>query len=158
MYKGSNCDWKPQLSEILTEPLNPRVQRLETTKRSFLIFDRACFWKNVFKKITRAEHFPVCGVPSVYNYYKNLFSIYTYNILISDDIQIIFPVLQIVRIVSRFKHSSAAYTTLPWIFPIKINLIKTFLWFYPVHQLTLRQIGSVVHELWSNIKRKNFIL
>jgi len=24
MYKGSNCDRKSQLSEILTEPLNPR--------------------------------------------------------------------------------------------------------------------------------------
>ena len=24
MYKGSNCDQKSQLSEILTEPLNPR--------------------------------------------------------------------------------------------------------------------------------------
>ena len=24
MYEGSNCDRKPQLSEILTEPLNPR--------------------------------------------------------------------------------------------------------------------------------------
>ena len=26
MYKGSNCDQKSQLSEILTEPLNPRDQ------------------------------------------------------------------------------------------------------------------------------------
>jgi len=25
MYKGSNCDRKSQLSEILTEPLNPRA-------------------------------------------------------------------------------------------------------------------------------------
>ena len=25
MYKGSNCDQKSQLSEILTEPLNPLV-------------------------------------------------------------------------------------------------------------------------------------
>ena len=25
MYKGSNCDRKSQFSEILTEPLNPRV-------------------------------------------------------------------------------------------------------------------------------------
>jgi len=24
MYKGSNCDHKSKLSEILTEPLNPR--------------------------------------------------------------------------------------------------------------------------------------
>ena len=24
MYKGSNCNQKSQLSEILTEPLNPR--------------------------------------------------------------------------------------------------------------------------------------
>ena len=27
MYKGSNCDRKSQLSEILTEPLNPRGER-----------------------------------------------------------------------------------------------------------------------------------
>ena len=27
MYKGSNCDWKSQLSGILTEPLNPRACR-----------------------------------------------------------------------------------------------------------------------------------
>ena len=26
MYKGSNCDQKAQLSEILTEPLNPRPE------------------------------------------------------------------------------------------------------------------------------------
>ena len=26
MYKGSNCDRKSQLSEILTKPLNPRVK------------------------------------------------------------------------------------------------------------------------------------
>ena len=25
MYNGSNCDQKSQLSEILTEPLNPRA-------------------------------------------------------------------------------------------------------------------------------------
>ena len=25
MYKGSNCDGKSQLSETLTEPLNPRA-------------------------------------------------------------------------------------------------------------------------------------
>ena len=24
MFNGSNCDWKSQLSGILTEPLNPR--------------------------------------------------------------------------------------------------------------------------------------
>ena len=27
MYNGSNCDRKSQLSEILTEPLNPRAQQ-----------------------------------------------------------------------------------------------------------------------------------
>ena len=28
MYKGSNCDRKSQLSEILTEPLNPCVSEV----------------------------------------------------------------------------------------------------------------------------------
>ena len=30
MFNGSNCDRKSQLSGILTEPLNPRVLKLET--------------------------------------------------------------------------------------------------------------------------------
>ena len=29
MYNGSNCDRKSQLSEILTEPLNPRDARFQ---------------------------------------------------------------------------------------------------------------------------------
>jgi len=30
MYNGSNCDRKPQLSDILTEPLNPPALSWET--------------------------------------------------------------------------------------------------------------------------------
>jgi len=40
MYKGSNCDRKSQLSEILTEPLNPRVRNqifsFYQSKKSYL--------------------------------------------------------------------------------------------------------------------------
>ena len=33
MYEGSNCDRKSQLSEILTEPLNPRGGQGEQAER-----------------------------------------------------------------------------------------------------------------------------
>ena len=32
MFNGSNCDRKSQLSEILTEPLNPRAAAIELGK------------------------------------------------------------------------------------------------------------------------------
>ena len=33
MYRGSNCDRKSQLSEILTEPLNPHVIKVRGINR-----------------------------------------------------------------------------------------------------------------------------
>ena len=36
MYKGSNCDQKSHLSEILTEPLNPRERVIKLSTDSFI--------------------------------------------------------------------------------------------------------------------------
>ena len=60
MYKGSNCDRKSQLSEILTEPLNPRASRtavrLLWKQRSgrclvFRVFNQAWQFRDVLKVV-----------------------------------------------------------------------------------------------------------
>jgi len=40
MYKGLNCDRKSQLSEILTEPSNPRVASIQIQKVAIYKSDR----------------------------------------------------------------------------------------------------------------------
>ena len=37
MFNGSNCDRKSQISEILTEPLNPRAFRCLSEMKTFSI-------------------------------------------------------------------------------------------------------------------------
>ena len=48
MYKGSNCDRKSQLSEILTEPLNPRVYSVRNS--SFLSHIGVIFLQEIFQR------------------------------------------------------------------------------------------------------------
>ena len=45
MYKGSNCDRKSQLSEILTEPLNPRDwQNSSSREKIYMLYSKIAYW------------------------------------------------------------------------------------------------------------------
>ena len=45
MYNGSNCDRKPQLSDILTEPLNPPALSWETYVMRNLCHGKPMSWE-----------------------------------------------------------------------------------------------------------------
>ena len=132
MYNGSNWDRKPQLSEILTEPLNPRDPFISVYIRSYLFIS------------VDIRLFPFA---SVY--------IHLYLFIPVDTRLYLFISVYIVHICCTFKYSKRRMSDLNGAGPLNLYLLKNLedlvvFKFFPLEKCSILTVSSLLF-----LKQKN---